>query len=241
MISWRCPRPIAVIESMALIPVSIGSVTGWRSTTDGACTSSGRLVSASIGPKPSIGFARGSTTRPRKASPTGTESTSPVRRTACPSSILDASPRSTQPISRISRLSAMPSSPPSNSSSSLVIAEWSPSTRAIPSPVSRTRPTSSRAVAGEYAATFRSIASRISSGRIVSSVMGSCSLYQAAVRRFNCGSCRIRCFQLWWFGPKFSVFLTKNCSVGLFKTRGNCSIYYFVTDHNVNPTEDLRV
>jgi hypothetical protein len=29
--------------------------------------------------------------------------------------------------------------------------------------------------------------------------------------------------------------------VGLFKPRGNGSIYYFVTDHNMNPTENLRV
>ena len=95
----------------------------------------------------------------------------PVRRTGWPSSMWEPSPRSTTPISRTSRLSARPSRPPSNSSSSLVIAECRPSTRAMPSPVSMTRPTSSRAVAGEYAATFRSIASRISSGRIVSSVM----------------------------------------------------------------------
>ena len=69
----------------------------------------------------------------------------------------------------------MPSRPFSNSSSSLVIAECRPSTRAMPSPVSVTRPTSSRAVSGVYEATLRSIASRISSGRIVSSVMCSCS------------------------------------------------------------------
>ena len=40
----------------------------------------------------------------------------------------------------------MPRMPPSNSSSSLVIAECRPSTRAMPSPVSVTRPTSSRGV-----------------------------------------------------------------------------------------------
>jgi len=32
MISSRWPRPIGIIESIALRPVSIGSVTGWRST-----------------------------------------------------------------------------------------------------------------------------------------------------------------------------------------------------------------
>ena len=140
----------------------------------GACTSRARRSSASMAPSPSIGLPSGSTTRPRNASPTGTERTSPVRRTGCPSSMCAPSPRSTTPISRTSRFSATPSSPPSNSSNSLVIAEWRPSTRAMPSPISVTRPTSSRAVDGEYAATFRSIASRISSGRIVSSVMVSC-------------------------------------------------------------------
>ncbi len=182
MISWRWPRPMAVMASMALMPVCIGSLTGWRCTTVGAWTSRARRPSASIGPRPSIGLPSGSTTRPRKASPTGTERTSPVRRTAWPSSIFEPSPRRTTPISRTSRLRATPSRPPSNSSSSLVIAEWRPSTRAMPSPVSMTRPTSSRAVPGEYAATFRSIASRISSGRIVSSVMVSCSLSRPAAR-----------------------------------------------------------
>ena len=156
---------------MALMPVCIGSLTGWRWTTVGAWTSRARRPSAAIGPLPSIGLPRGSTTRPRKASPTGTERTSPVRRTGWPSSILDPSPRRTTPISRTSRLRATPSRPPSNSRSSLVIAECKPSTRAMPSPVSITRPTSSRAVVGEYDWTFRSIALRISSGRIVSSVM----------------------------------------------------------------------
>ena len=36
MISWRWPRPIAVIASMALMPVCSGSFTGCRCTTDGA-------------------------------------------------------------------------------------------------------------------------------------------------------------------------------------------------------------
>src|SRR5207237_247329 len=36
MISSRCPRPMAVIASMALMPVYRGSLTGWRCTTVGA-------------------------------------------------------------------------------------------------------------------------------------------------------------------------------------------------------------
>src|SRR5689334_9388035 len=171
MISWRWPRPMAVIASMALMPVCSGSLTGWRWTTVGACSSRMRLVSAVISPLPSSGFPSGSTTRPRKASPTGTDRISPVRRTSWPSSMCVASPRMTQPISRSSRFRARPRTPPWNSRSSLVIVDCRPSTRAMPSPVSRTRPTSSRVVSAVYDETYFSIASRISSGRIVSSVM----------------------------------------------------------------------
>ena len=42
MISSRWPRPIGIIESMALMPVCSGSLTGWRSTTPGALNSTGR-------------------------------------------------------------------------------------------------------------------------------------------------------------------------------------------------------
>ncbi len=65
MISWRWPRPIAVIASMALMPVCSGSFTGWRCTTDGACSSSARRPSVTISPLPSIGRPSASTTRPR--------------------------------------------------------------------------------------------------------------------------------------------------------------------------------
>ena len=172
MISCRCPRPMAVIASMALMPVCSGSFTGWRSTTDGACVSSGRSVVSSMGPLPSSGSPSGPTTRPRKLSPTGTDSTSPVRRTCWPSSISLNSPRMTTPISRMSRLSAMPRTPFSNSSSSLAMAEGRPSTRAMPSPHSVTMPISSReALSGSYSVTKRASASRISSGRIVSSAI----------------------------------------------------------------------
>ena len=73
MISSRWPRPTFVIESIALIPVFSGSFTGWRWITPGALNSSGRIPLASIGPWPSSGLPSGSTTRPRSASPTGTE------------------------------------------------------------------------------------------------------------------------------------------------------------------------
>src|SRR6516165_9756160 len=172
MISCRCPRPMAVIASMALMPVCRGSFTGCRSTTDGACVSSRRSSVLSTGPLPSSGSPSGPTTRPRKASPTGTDRISPVRLTRWPSSISLNSPRMTTPISRTSRLSARPRTPFSNSSSSLAIAEGRPSTRAMPSPASTTVPISSRAApAGSYSWTKRESASRISSGRIVSSAI----------------------------------------------------------------------
>src|SRR6185312_13135106 len=126
----------------------------------------------SMGPLPSSGSPSGPTTRPRKLSPTGTDSTSPVRLTCWPSSISLNSPRMTTPISRTSRLSARPRTPFSNSSSSLAMAEGRPSTRAMPSPHSMTVPISSReAPSGSYSWTKCASASRISSGRIVSSAM----------------------------------------------------------------------
>jgi hypothetical protein len=89
MISWRWPRPIGVIASMALMPVCSGSLTPWRSITDAACSSSTRWVSASMSPRPSMALPSGSTTRPRKLSPTGTERMLPVRLTGWPSSMCE--------------------------------------------------------------------------------------------------------------------------------------------------------
>src|SRR6266498_2553889 len=170
MISSRWPRPMLVIESIALMPVSSGSFTGWRSTTDGACSSSVRVVSASISPLPSSGRPSGSITRPRKPSPTGTDSTRPVWRTSPPSGMPEESPKTMQPISRTSRLRAMPTRPLGNSSSSLAMAEGMPSTKAMPSPLQVTRPTSSRVTAGRYDSTCLRRALAMSSGRMDSSV-----------------------------------------------------------------------
>jgi len=75
MISCRWPRPIGVCESIALIPVCSGSLTGWRCITVAACSSRTRSSSATMSPRPSIGWPSGLTTRPRKPSPTGTERT----------------------------------------------------------------------------------------------------------------------------------------------------------------------
>src|SRR6266508_372570 len=170
MISSRWPRPTLVIASIALMPVSSGSLTSWRWTTLGACSSRTRVSSASISPLPSSGRPSGSITRPRKASPTGTDRMRPVWRTSPPSSMPAASPNTTQPTSRTSRLRATPSSPPGNSSSSLAMVDGMPSTRAMPSPVSVTRPTSSRVTDGRNDSTCFRRAAAMSSGRMDSSV-----------------------------------------------------------------------
>ena len=85
MISSRCPRPMGIIASIALIPVCSGSFTGCRTMIPGAADSTLRVVVARIGPMPSSGRPRGSTTRPISAGPTGTSSTRPVVRTSSPS------------------------------------------------------------------------------------------------------------------------------------------------------------
>ena len=67
MMSSRWPRPIGTMESMARIPVCIGSFTGWREITPGALNSTGRVPSALMGPLPSMGWPSGFTTRPSMA------------------------------------------------------------------------------------------------------------------------------------------------------------------------------
>src|ERR1700757_1460398 len=57
MISWRWPRPMGVMASMALIPVCSGSFTPWRFTTDGAWIFSARRVAVSMSPRPPRGGA----------------------------------------------------------------------------------------------------------------------------------------------------------------------------------------
>ena len=108
MISSRWPRPTFVIASIGLMPVSIGSFTGWRWTTPGALNSAGRVSVVLMSPLPSSGLPSGSTMRPSSASPTGTSIRRPVRLTWSPSSILSHSPNSTAPTLSDSRLSARP-------------------------------------------------------------------------------------------------------------------------------------
>ena len=119
MISSRWPRPIGVIESIALMPVAIGSFTGWRCTTPGALNSAGRISEVFTSPLPSSGFPSGSTMRPSSSSPTGISSRRPLRLTVSPSSILSHSPNSTAPTLSDSRLSARPVTSCGSSSSSI--------------------------------------------------------------------------------------------------------------------------
>ena len=108
MISSRCPRPIGIIESMALMPVCSGSFTGWRSITLGAFHSRLRKRSVPIGPLPSTGWPSALTTRPISAGPTGTEAMRPVRSTRSPSLMFSSEPSSTTPTLSSSRFSTSP-------------------------------------------------------------------------------------------------------------------------------------
>ena len=124
-----------------------------------------------MGPLPSIGSPSALTTRPRRASPTGTVWIRPVALTVCSSSRLSTSPRTTAPIVSSSRFSARPNVPSSNSSSSLTAAPGRPDTRAIPSPTSTIRPICSVWTSEVYSTTWRSSAAVISLASIVSSVI----------------------------------------------------------------------
>jgi hypothetical protein len=87
MISSRCPRPMGIMASIALMPVSMGSFTGWRSAMPGATMSILRRSVVWIGGPPSSGSPSGFTTRPITASPTGASSRRPVDLTVSPSLI----------------------------------------------------------------------------------------------------------------------------------------------------------
>src|SRR5205807_1891639 len=64
MISSRWPRPIGIIESIALMPVWSGSFTGCRLMIPGATMSTLRVFVPWSGPNPSTGRPSASTTRP---------------------------------------------------------------------------------------------------------------------------------------------------------------------------------
>src|SRR3954454_19285256 len=98
----------------------------------------------STSPLPSRGLPSGSTMRPSRPSPTGISSSLPERLTVSPSSILSHSPNSTTPTLSDSRLSARPVT---SCGSSSISSDWqlsSPCTRAMPSAIESTVPTSDR-------------------------------------------------------------------------------------------------
>ena len=128
--------------SIAFRPVCIGSCTDWRGIMPGAFTSTRVRVASLIGPLPSIGLPSASTTRPSKPLPTGVSTIEEVRRTVSPSLMPRSSPKITIPTLSVSRFSAIPFTPPSNSTSSPAWTRSRPYTRAIPSPTDSTRPTS---------------------------------------------------------------------------------------------------
>ena len=68
-----------------------------------------------MSPLPSMGWPRASTTRPRKASPTGIPAVFPLRRTVSPARISWLLPKSTQPTLSRRRSCTMPLMPPGKS------------------------------------------------------------------------------------------------------------------------------
>src|ERR1044072_1522217 len=182
MMSSRCPRPIGIIASIALMPVCIGSMTGWRCTTPGALNSAGRLDEALMSPLPSSALPSGSTIRPSSSSPTGISSSEPVRLTVSPSTILSHAPKSTTPTLSDSRFSARPVTPCGSSSISNDMAFSRPWTRAMPSPTDRTVPTSVSSAEPASSPSMRLLRMEvISSGLIFMEVVSApwCSRHQS--------------------------------------------------------------
>ena len=127
---------------MDLRPVCTGWLTDWRSMTPGATFSIGDVSAALIGPLPSIGLPKESTTRPRSSSPTGTSRILLVVLTVSPSEMCLYSPNTTAPTESCSRFSARPKLPPGNSIISPYCTSASPWMRTIPSDTAMTVPTS---------------------------------------------------------------------------------------------------
>ena len=225
MISSRWPRPTFVIESIALTPVWSGSFTGWRSITPGALNSSGRRSDDSIAPAPSSGLPSGSTTRPSRASPTGTSTTAPVRRTGSPSLTSCHSPKRATPTLSSSRLNAMPTTPCSNSSRSSETAFSRPWTRAMPSPTWRTEPTSERSVWTSYCSILDLRIDVISSGRSFNSQL----LVTSSWLDGSGGPCTLassRCEPTWRTMPPIS--LGSTARVASTVRPEDCSIFFTI-------------
>ena len=85
MINSLYPLPTGTKQSTNLIPVYIGSCTDFLGIIPGALISTLALVEDLIGPFPSIGLPKASTTLPNKPSPIGTSTIAPVLYTVSPS------------------------------------------------------------------------------------------------------------------------------------------------------------
>ena len=106
----------------------------------GAIFSTGYDSLEAMGPLPSSGSPKASTTRPNKPFPTGTCRSFPVALTSSPSFRWVKSPMMIAPTSVSSRLRANPVTPPGNSIISFKATPERPSIFATPSPISRIRP-----------------------------------------------------------------------------------------------------
>ena len=106
----------------------------------------GKKSLESIGPFPSKGCPKGFTTRPNILLPTGTSTTRSVRFARSPSFTLLFSPKSTRPTLSTSRFRAMPNTPFGSSTNSELMTFSNPLTRATPSPISITSPTSDTSI-----------------------------------------------------------------------------------------------
>merc|ERR1712079_532795 len=99
----------------ALMPVCMGSLTDCLGMMPGAFSPTLYLSLHPIGPLPSMGLPRASTTRPRISLPTGTSTMAPVLLTTSPSLMSLSLPNTTTPTLSGSKLRAMPFSPELNS------------------------------------------------------------------------------------------------------------------------------
>merc|ERR1719295_932870 len=122
----------------------MGSLTDCLGMIPGALMPTRCLALAPRGPAPSMGFPRASTTRPNSSEPTGTSTMAPVLLTTSPSLMSLSLPKTTTPTLSGSKFRAIPFKPELNSTISSAWMFFRPYTRAIPSPMLRTRPVSSR-------------------------------------------------------------------------------------------------
>ena len=114
MISSRWPWPIGAMTSIGLRPVIMGWLTEWRGRILGAFREAQCSI-ASMGPLPSMGLPKASTTWPRSPGPTGISTIWPVRFTVSPSLMRRSLPKMETPTLSTSKLRHMPRTPEENS------------------------------------------------------------------------------------------------------------------------------